>query len=1245
MKSISFFILFICAATVLQAQKFLSQQDESAQLAGRSIRSGNAVVVVQVNDTLGGSGLNPFKGLFNIGTADDKPLLGLFPQEQYFSHFNVRIDGAVYSNNPNRTVAQALLLRSNPALLPNGTITCSYQAGGVIIEQQLTPEQYSPTTGAIRIKYIITNQDALPHQIGLLLLLDTFVIKTDEARVATRFDYSRLERQYRAPLQIIPDYFQAFENDNPASPGVVAQGTLAGREAVRPDLVIIGDWSKLSTVQWDYTPQSLRYDDSAVILRWDETTVLSNESRAITTYYGIGDVNIKSGTLALSLTAPNRLEPFASQLSPNPFEINLLVINTGSAAATGVQATLNLPPGLALASGESVSKPSVPADLNPLQIGTVSWKVLAQCPAAEDSLDFRVDVKSTNALANSISRKIFIPSCAAFKLAVSPLGQTVRAGQVARYTVNMQPSGGFAGNIRLSLLPAPPSGIMATFSLSSIDANTPATLTLQTAPALAPGNYSFVIIGEGGGLTRNEIISLMVQAEPPVDKSPPFTTNHNPARDSRNIPLDTDIKVEVRDADPGVDLSSVTMAVNGIIVAPQISGTPQSYTLRYQPATPFRDNQTVRVRINARDLAVPPNIMSEDNFSFTTVRDSLPPFTLDHFPARGASQVPVDTKIEVRVRDLLAGIDGNSIVMRINGNNVNPTITGDSREYFLSFQPQTSFRRSDTVRIQIEAGDLASTPNRLTDRYVFFTQTDIKDTSPPVVVNHAPAPRATGVAPTTTISFELRDDLSGVDSASVVMKVNSATVRPSLQRRPNGYFVSYKPATPFALNDTVRVSVEARDRAAPPNVMPVENFYFVTQRDAIPPFATNHRPAKGATNVPLETDIRVEVRDELAGVDRASLTMQVNGQFVPPNSTPILQGFMLQYQPAQSFRYNSTVQVVVRSRDLARPANEMPPDTLRFATVRDVEPPFTTDHQPAKSAADAPANTNIVLHARDLAAGVDLASMRMTVNETPVSPTVSGNPQNYKLEYDPPQNFSAGDTVRVSFAAQDLSFPPNVMPRENYFFVVQEQLPDLAATSLRPVGTLFVGLQGEVVGEMMNTGSIEVHRAFNVLFRVDGGTQKDTTFSKLAAGERATLRLPLRFQTTGTHEVEMVVDAGDNIREVTEANNIQKLVVQISQAPAIASRLIVRPNPFTPNNDGFNDQVEFDYAGLGLRNPSLQIFDANGISIWSSNSPAAGRFRWNGRDDRGREVIPGVYLYTLRDQGNNVASGYVVVAR
>jgi len=1253
MKILSIGILFllICASPLL-TQQISSRQDKfaaiTASVAVKSQRVQNAVIAVQVNDTLGGA-FNPYKGLFNIGTPDNKPLLFLFPSERYTSHFNVRIDGTVYSSNITWTGAAGALplpLIAGPQVL-DSSITCLYRLNNITIEQRLTAQRYTATTGAILIQYTITNQDVAPHEVGLLLMLDTNINGKDDARVWTSFGYRQGEHQFTAPF--IPDYFQAFERNDLTAPGLIAQGTLIGREAVRPDLLIVGQWSFLSKVTWDYTLQQLPfYDDSAVILRWNETRLAPSELRIIASYYGVGDVTTDAGNqLALNLTAPSRLDAVAGQLSPNPFEINLIVFNTGTTTATAVQATLGLPSGLKPASGEALSKQVTPANLNPQQIGIATWKILAPCPNNDVTLNFDVNVTAANVGANSIDRQIFIPSCAAslpnFKISVSPKIRTVTAGLPANFNVGMQASGGFVGNVNLSLFPQL-SGINSSFAPAIINAATSSTLSLQTAGNLAPGNYDFIITGEGSGLMHSDTVALIVLAGP--DQMAPFTSNHNPARGSRNVLLDTGISVEVHDANPGVDLSAVTMTINGIAVSPQISGTPQAYTLRYKPSTPFRDNQTVQVRVNARDLATPPNVMPEDSYIFTTVRDSLPPFTLDHFPARGASQVPVETKIEVRVRDALTGVDRNSMVMRLNGIVVSPVITGDSREYSLSYQPPTNFRRGDTVRVQIDASDLASTSNRLpTDSYNFSILADVKDTTPPYVVNHSPAPRATGVSPNTTISFEVRDEGNGVDSASVMMRVNRSFVQPILQHNPNGFVVTFKSNLPFALNDTVRVSVDARDRAAPPNVMTTENFYFVTQRDVSPPLATNHRPAKGAANVPLDSDIRVDIIDELAGVDRGSLTMQVNGQPVSLTLTPILQGFSLQYKPAQNFRYNSTVQVVIRGRDLARPANEMSPDTLRFATIRDVEPPFATDQQPAKGSTDAPANTNIVLHLRDLVSGGDRSSIVMNINGAPVTPTITGAPQDYKLEYDPPQNFLPGDTVRVSLGAQDLSFPPNAMTRENYFFVIQQQLPDLAVTSLRPLGVLFVGLQGAAVGEIANTGSVSASRAFNVQFRVDGGTQKDTTFTQLAAGERATVRMPLRFQTTGTHEVELLIDTGDNIREVTEANNSQKLVVQISQAPAIASRLIVRPNPFTPNNDGFNDQVEFDYAGLGLRNPSLQIFDANGISIWSSNGAAAGRFTWNGRNNHGREVIPGVYLYTLRDQGNNVASGYVVVAR
>ncbi|MDZ7289126.1 MAG: gliding motility-associated C-terminal domain-containing protein [candidate division KSB1 bacterium] len=1358
MKNLPICIWFTiaCAVATLYAQQPLSSLEKSTtdifEPAATSLRSGNAVVAVQVNDTLGGSE-NRYKGLFSIGTADNRPLLYLFPQARYSSHFNVRVDGVVYSNDPVRTSAQPLFLVSNPLKLSDGTITCSYRAGAVNIEQRLTPEQYTSTTGAIRIKYVITNQDATTaHQVGLLLFLDTFIIRTDEARVSTSMDYSRLERDFKAPL--IPDYFQAFENDDPLMPGVVAQGTLVGNEAVRPDLMIIGDVSTLPFVQWDYTLQNPYYNDSGVILRWNEKRLAAGDSSIIATYYGIGDVSTTGGPLALNLTAPNRLQAVAGQLTTNPFDINLIVTNAGGTTANYVQATLTLPQGLTLVSGDFASKLVSPA-LAQRASATASWKVLAQCPMTDTTLTFSVNVTATNPLSNSVSRQIFIPSCASslpsFTLNVSPRSQIVTAGQAKSYTVRMQPSGGFTDNVSLSLFPSVP-GVTPSFVPSVINAATTSTLTLQTAKTLVPGNYPFVLLGKGGGITRSDTISLIVQAAPLEDKTPPFTTNHNPARNARNVPLTTDIAVEVYDAQSDVDSAALRMTIAGVTGTTNITrirNTPKAYRLRFQPATPFRDNQTVQVQINAADLASPPNPMTPDIYSLTTVRDSLPPFTSGHRPAKGATNVPLDTDLQVEVRDnlagvdsaslkmevngqfvtplithtsqgyvlhykpsqsfrynstvqviifardlarpanemepdtlrfatirdvewpfttdhqpakgaqnvpmntgislhirdLIAGVDSASIVLTVNGTTVSPQISGTPRDYTLQYNPPQDFTPGQTVEVSIVAADLSFPPNVMPAENYSFSISIVKDTSPPYTVNHAPAPGATNVSPNTTISVEVRDNLSGVDSTSIVMKVNGNPVSVKLERRAQGYVVQHTPTTSFALNDTVWVSFEASDRAIPPNVMKTDEYFFVTLRDISPPFTSGHRPAKGATNVPLDTDIHVEIRDELAGVDPASLAMEVNGQPVSPTITPATQGYLLQYQPAQKFRYNSIIQVVIRARDLARPANEMIPDTLRFSTIHDVEPPFTTDHQPAKTSTNAPPYTNISLHLRDLVSGVDHFSIVMTVNGAPVSPTLTGNPNDYELEYDPPKDFLSGDTVRVSIAARDFSFPPNVMPAETYFFVIQQLLPDLAVTGLGPVGELVAGLPGEVIGEIANTGSADVSRAFTVQFRVDGVMRKDTTFNQLFAGERATLRLPLRFQTTGTHEVELVVDVGDKIREVTEANNSQKLVIQISQTPAQVSRLTVRPNPFTPNNDGFNDQVVFDYSNLGLRNPSLQIFDANGVPVWSSHEGLGGRFTWNGRDDRGRDVIPGVYLYTLRDLGNNVASGYVVVAR
>jgi Putative Ig domain./Fibronectin type III domain. len=88
-----------------------------------------------------------------------------------------------------------------------------------------------------------------------------------------------------------------------------------------------------------------------------------------------------------------------------------------------------------------------------------------------------------------------------------------------------------------------------------------------------------------------------------TDTTAPYTTGHNPAASAVNVQPNTPIVVHVKDDGAGVDINTIVMRVNGVVVTPVITGTPADYTLTYTPATDFTMGQTVTVSVEAKDLA------------------------------------------------------------------------------------------------------------------------------------------------------------------------------------------------------------------------------------------------------------------------------------------------------------------------------------------------------------------------------------------------------------------------------------------------------------------------------------------------------------------------------------------------------------------------------------------------------------------------------------------------------------------
>ena len=130
----------------------------------------------------------------------------------------------------------------------------------------------------------------------------------------------------------------------------------------------------------------------------------------------------------------------------------------------------------------------------------------------------------------------------------------------------------------------------------------------------------------------------------------------------------------------------------------------------------------------------------------------------------------------------------------------------------------------------------------------------------------------------------------------------------------------------------------------------------------------------------------------------------------------------------------------------------------------------------------------------------------------------------------------------------------------------------------------------------------------------------------------------------GGPDVESIPQPAEN-GDATPDIATNALLVVADEIDHIVGTPHIAPNPFTPNGDGINDKVIFSFdlfLVLDQVDVQLEIYDLSGLRIAQiqpgGSTAGSLQVEWDGRDSQGQVAPPGIYLYRLAIDLDNVST-------
>jgi hypothetical protein len=194
--------------------------------------------------------------------------------------------------------------------------------------------------------------------------------------------------------------------------------------------------------------------------------------------------------------------------------------------------------------------------------GTIQWSYALDNFSGSNLVDPRIQQTT----ANILNRFLGAGAGSDFTLSASPSSRMVGPGGATTYSVTISPTGGFSGQVTLSLSGLP-SG--ATGSFTPNPATASSTLSVTTSTSTAPGAYTLTITGVSGTLAHTTTVGLVVSASD-------FTLSASPS--SQTVAPGSPTSYSVTISPTGSFSGQVTLSLSGLPSGATGSFTPNPAT-------------------------------------------------------------------------------------------------------------------------------------------------------------------------------------------------------------------------------------------------------------------------------------------------------------------------------------------------------------------------------------------------------------------------------------------------------------------------------------------------------------------------------------------------------------------------------------------------------------------------------------------------------------------------------------------